>query len=248
MGRRFCSSTVGRRTTSAGSSSTRARSSTSSDSSPIDLRGHGMSEAPLERGALHRSQALGRRRGGDHRRAGPRPAGARRLVVRGFRHLRLHPCVRAGACRGDQFRRGSGSARRGGLRHADRSRLSRPFRRCHRRRPAHEHRSHALIRPGLPRQTGVERRSRDGCVLERPRTGSPSAPISRPASSTTTTFYVPSRCRCSSRKAGPTGSCFRRWLSTCSPPAQPARRPGTTASVTFRTSRIPTASTASWPS
>jgi pimeloyl-ACP methyl ester carboxylesterase len=59
--------------------------------------------------------------------------------------------------------------------------------------------------------------------------------------------FVPSRCRCSSRRAEPTRSSYRRWPSTCWPPVRPARRPGTTASVTFRTWRMPSASTASWP-
>jgi pimeloyl-ACP methyl ester carboxylesterase len=74
-----------------------------------------------------------------------------------------------------------------------------------------------------------------------------SAPISWPARSTATTCCGLSGCRCSSRRAEPTQSSYRRWPSTCSPPAQPARRPGTTAAVTFRTWRMPSASTASWP-
>ncbi len=56
------------------------------------------------------------------------------------------------------------------------------------------------------------------------------------------------RCRCSSRTAGRTRSCCRRWPSTSSPPAPPPRPHGTTASVTCRTWRSPSASTASWPS
>ncbi len=64
----------------------------------------------------------------------------------------------------------------------------------------------------------------------------------------TTTCCVLSRCRCSSRRAGRTRWCSRRWPSTCSPPARPPRPPGTTASVTCRTWRSPSASTASWPS
>ena len=55
------------------------------------------------------------------------------------------------------------------------------------------------------------------------------------------------RCRCSSRTAGRTPSCCRRWPSTSSPPARPPRPPGTKASPTRRTSRSPSASTASWP-
>ena len=79
--------------------------------------------------ALHRRQALGRRRGGDHRRAAPRPAGARRLVLRRLRHLRLRARVRPGSDRRDRLRRGRRQAGRGGLRHADRPRLPRPLRR-----------------------------------------------------------------------------------------------------------------------
>ena len=75
--------------------------------------------------ALHRRQALGRRRRGDHRPTRSRPAGARRLVLWPIRHLRLRACPRPGSNRGDQLRRGSGQARRGGLRHPDRPRIPR---------------------------------------------------------------------------------------------------------------------------
>ena len=70
-------------------------------------------------------------------------------------------------------------------------------------------------------------------------------PISEPASSTTTTCYGLSRCRCSSRTAGRTRSCCRRWPSMFSPPARLPRPPGTKASVTSHTWRSPSASTAS---
>ena len=100
---------------------------------------------------------------------------------------------------------------------------------------------------GVPREAGVGRRPRDGAVLEHRRAGARSAPISRPARSTATTCCALSRCRCSSRTAGRTRSCCRRWPSTSSPPARPPRPPGTTASVTCRTWRSPSASTASWP-
>ena len=46
-------------------------------------------------------------------------------------------------------------------------------------------------------------------------------------------------------RAGETPSSSRRWPSTSSPPARPPKRPGTTASATCRTSRSPSASTAS---
>ena len=55
------------------------------------------------------------------------------------------------------------------------------------------------------------------------------------ARSTATTYWPPSRCRCSSPTAGPTRSCCRPWPSMSSPPAPPPSPPGTTASVTSRT-------------
>ena len=89
--------------------------------------------------------------------------------------------------------------------------------------------------------------ARDGGLLERRRAGRRSAPTSPPASSTATTCCARSRCRCSSRRAGRTRSSSRRWPSTSSRPARPPRPPGTTASATCRTSRSPSASTANSP-
>ena len=54
-----------------------------------------------------------------------------------------------------------------------------------------------------------------------------------------------SRFRSSSRRGAPTPSSSRPWPSTSSPPAQPPKRPGTTASATYRTSSSPNASIAS---
>ena len=67
-------------------------------------------------------------------------------------------------------------------------------------------------------QARVGRRLRDGRVFgtSSPRSGS--APTSLPASSTSTTCWARSTCRCSSRRAGPTRSCSPRWphiLATC---------------------------------
>ena len=79
--------------------------------------------------ALHRRPALGRRCRGDHRPTGSRPAGARRVVLRPIRHLRLRARLRPGSNLCDQLRRGCGQARPGGLRHADRPRIPRQLRR-----------------------------------------------------------------------------------------------------------------------
>jgi pimeloyl-ACP methyl ester carboxylesterase len=65
--------------------------------------------------------------------------------------------------------------------------------------------------------------------------------------STATTCFPRSRCHCWSATAGPTPSCLRRWPSTSWPPARPPSPPGTTASATPRTSKSPRASTANWP-
>lgn len=49
-------------------------------------------------------------------------------------------------------------------------------------------------------------------------------------------------------RAGPTRSCCRPWPNTSWPPARPPRSPGTTASGTCRTWRSRSGSTGSWPS
>ena len=144
-----------------------------------DLRGHGMSEAPLEPEHYTDGKALGRRPGRDHRRAAARPA-----VLVGWSYGAFVICDYIRAYGQDriaaiELRRRRGQARRGGLRHADRPRLPRPLRRRHRRRPADQHLRHALVRAGLRRQAGVGRRPRDGDVLERRRAGARSAPTSR---------------------------------------------------------------------
>ena len=55
-------------------------------------------------------------------------------------------------------------------------------------------------------------------------------------------------CRCWSRTDAPTRSCCRPWPSTCSTSAARPRPPGTRTSDTCRSSRIPSGSTASWAS
>ena len=71
-----------------------------------------------------------------------------------------------------------------------------------------------------------------------------SAPTSRSARSTTMTCCEPWRCRCSSHRDAKTQSCCRRWPNTSSPPARPPKRPGTTASDTCHTCKSQIASTA----
>ena len=199
--------------------------------------------------ALHRRRALGRRRGGDHRPAAPRPAGARRLVLRRLRHLRLRARVRPGSDRRDQLRRRRRQAGRGGVRHADRPRLPRPLRGRHGRRPADQHPGHARPSSGpspakpLPADD-VEtllcsEHRRAGADPRQPR--GPRDRLRRRAARSR-------GAAAGHATAGRTRSCCRRWPSTSSPPARPPRRPGTTASVTCRTWRSPSASTASWPS
>ena len=145
-----------------------------------DLRGHGMSEAPLEPGHYTDGKLWADDVAAIIEELRPRPAGARRLVLRRVRHLRLRARVRPGSNRRDRLRRGRGQAGRGGLRHAYRPRLPRPFRRSHRRRPAHQHRGHALLRAGVRRQAGAGRRPGDGDVLERHGAGRYPRPSRRP--------------------------------------------------------------------
>ena len=74
---------------------------------------------------------------------------------------------------------------------------------------------------GMPRASRCpptsSRRASAGTWRCRPR----SAPTSRPARSTATTCCARSRCRCWSHRAGPTRWCCRRRPSTSSPPARP---------------------------
>ena len=79
----------------------------------------------------------------------------------------------------------------------------------------------------------ARRRPRDGAVLEHGRAGADPRQPRRARDRLTTTCCGRSRCRCSSRTAGRTRSCCRRWPSTSSRPARPPRPPGTTASVTL---------------
>jgi non-heme chloroperoxidase len=74
-----------------------------------------------------------------------------------------------------------------------------------------------------------------------------SAPTWPRARSTATTCCAPSGCRCWSPRAGRTRSCSRRWPSTSWPPARSPSPPGTKASATPRSWSSPSASTVSWP-
>ena len=104
-----------------------------------DLRGHGMSDAPLAAEHYTDAQLWADDVAAIIDRAGTGPAGSRRLVIRRVRDLRLHPRVRPGPHRRDQLRRGRGQARRSGVRHAHRSRIPRSLRGRHRRRPTDQH-------------------------------------------------------------------------------------------------------------
>jgi pimeloyl-ACP methyl ester carboxylesterase len=73
-----------------------------------------------------------------------------------------------------------------------------------------------------------------------------SAPTSPPARSTATTCCARSTRHCWSATAGPTRWCYRPWLSTSWSPARPPNPGGTTASATPHTWKSPSASTASW--
>ena len=71
--------------------------------------------------ALHRRQAVGRRRRGDHRRARSRPSWCSTSAgPTGLSSSATTCAPRPGPDRGDQLRRGCGQRQRGGLRHADR--------------------------------------------------------------------------------------------------------------------------------
>ena len=82
-----------------------------------------------------------------------------------------------------------------------------------------------------------------GTWSSRPR----SAPTSPPARSTATTCWARSTCRCSSPRAEGTRSCSRRWPSTSSPPARHPKSPGTKVAVTCPSSKSPNGSIANWP-
>ena len=214
-----------------------------------DLRGHGMSEAPLE--PEHYTDG---KLWADDVAAIIDELRLDRPVLVGWSYGAFVICdyvraLRPGPDRRDRLRRGRGQARRGGLRHADRPRLSRPLRRTP--PPTTCRPTSAAMRSfvqRLRREAGAGRRPRDGGVLEHRRAGADPRQSRRPRDRLTTTCCARSRCRCSSRRAGPTRWCCRRWPSTSSPPARPPRPPGTTASVTCRTWRSPSASTASWRS
>ena len=105
-----------------------------------DLRGHGMSEAPLEPGHYTDGKLWA-----DDVAAIIDELRLDRPVLVGWSYGAFVICDYVRAYGQDriaaiELRRGRGQAGRGGLRHAHRPRLSRPFRRSHRRRPAHQHR------------------------------------------------------------------------------------------------------------
>ncbi len=120
----------------------------------FDLRGHGMSEAPLEPGHYTDERLWADDVAAIIDQLGLDPAGARRLVLRRVRHLRLPARPWPGSDRGDQLRRWRFPTRPSGVGHDDRPGISRPLRRRHRRRPSDEHSGHALLRAGMCRQAG----------------------------------------------------------------------------------------------
>ena len=170
-----------------------------------DLRGHGMSEAPLE--PEHYTDA---RLWADDVAAiidqlRPRPARARRLVVRRLRHLRLRPRATARIeSRPINFVEGAvklGEAAFGTLigpgfldHFADATADDLPT-----NIRAMRGLRHALARRSRSRPTTSRRRCAGTSSCRRT-----SAPTSPPARSTATTCSAPSRCRCWSRTAGRT--------------------------------------------
>jgi pimeloyl-ACP methyl ester carboxylesterase len=111
-----------------------------------DLRGHGMSEAPLE--PEHYTDG---RLWADDVAAIIQRLGLDRPVLVGWSYGGFIICdylrgARPGRDRRDRLRRRGRHAGRGGVRDADRPGLPRPFRGRHRRRPADQHPGHA--RPG----------------------------------------------------------------------------------------------------
>ena len=234
-GRRSCSSTAGRRTTCAGPSSTRATLADEFRLVACDLRGHGMSEAPLEP---------------EHYTDGELWADDVAAIID---ELRLDRPVLVGWSYGafvicdyvraygqeriarDRLRRGRRQARRGGVRHPDRPRLPRPLRGRHGRRPADQHprrcapSSGRCVAKPLPADD-LETALCWNIVVPAPIR----AHLAAREIDYDDVLARPRACRCSSRTAGRTRSCCRRWPSTSSPPARPPRPPGTTASATPR--------------
>ena len=213
-----------------------------------DLRGHGMSDAPLEPehytdGRLWADDVAAIV---DQLRA--RPAGARRLVLRRLRHLRLRARVRPGSNRRDRVRRGRDPARRVVLRHADRPRLPRPLRRRDGGRPADQHPRHALLREDLHGEAALGRRLRDRALLEHRGAG---ADPRQPGGARDGLRRRAARSRGADARHARPGGLGRATGDGRARPRhlrRPPRPPGTTASVTPRTSRSRSASTASWPS
>ena len=114
-----------------------------------DLRGHGMSEAPLE--PEHYTDGT---LWADDVAAIVDQLRLDRPVLVGWSYgafvicdyVRVYGQDRIAAIK---FVEGVDQARRGGLRHADRPRLPRPFRRRDGGRPADQHPRHALLREGV---------------------------------------------------------------------------------------------------
>ena len=134
-----------------------------------DLRGHGMSQAPLE--PEHYTNA---KLWADDVAAIIQQLGLERPVLVGWSYggyisaTICAPTARTASARstspaGPQVGPGS-------LRHADRPRLPGPFRRLHRRRPADQHPRHARPGRGLRGHATAGRRRRDAAVLSHDRT------------------------------------------------------------------------------
>ena len=119
-----------------------------------DLRGHGMSEAPLEP-----EHYTDERLWADDVAAIIDQLGLVRPVLVGWSYgpfvisdyVRAHGQDQISAI---NFVDGGVKLGESGLRHADRPRISRPLRRCHRRRPSDEHPGDALVRAGMCREAG----------------------------------------------------------------------------------------------
>ena len=246
-GRRSCSSTAGRRTTSAGRSSTRARSPTSSGSSPTTCAATACPRrrsSPSTTPTASSGPTTWRRSSTELRLDRPVLVGWSYGAFVICDYVRTHGQERIAAI---DFVEGAvklGEAAFGTLigpgfldHFADATADD---------LPTNIWAMRAFVRACVAKPL-VGRRARDGAVLEHRRAGARPRQSRARARSTTTTCCARSRCRCSSRTAGRTRSCCRRWPSTSSPPARPPRPPGTTASVTCRTWRSPSASTASWP-
>ena len=245
--RRSCSSTAGRRTTSAGPGSTRARWPTSSGSSPSTCAA---TACPRRRSSPSTTPTA---------RCGPTTS------RRSSTQLRLDRPVLVGWSYGAfvicDYVRAHGQDRIAAIDFVDGvvklgeaafGTLIGPgfldhFADADRRRPADEHPGDARLRPGLRRQAAAGRRVRDGAVLEHGRAGAVRANLAAREiddDDVLRALEVPLLVTHGRADSVVLPAMAEHILATCPPP----RRPGTTASATRRTSRSPSASTASWPS